>query len=257
MKFNEKTASEAGKRSGAARKEKSVIVEGLAAAAGIIGVAVEVLQKAKRAGCPGFRAGNRIDTAKVEDWLLANGDTIDEGQSLNALRRRNFIARIQGERIFFDELAAKYVPATDVAEASRRCSAASATVAKEILPDAIRTLYVEQTTAAFARLERDMERKTKHVAPPALEIAEPSDCSSLDDLRRVLLGWKTRVLEIENAVANGEMILHEKIAEMIQAALRQPVSIARKHLDTGAWNALCVATKEAFARALGPTPLPA
>jgi len=257
MKFNEKTASAAGKRSGAARKEKSVIVEGLAAAAGIIGVAVEVLQKAKRAGCPGFRAGNRIDTAKVEDWLLANGDTIDEGQSLNALRRRNLIARIQGERIFYDELSAKYAPATDVAEASRRCSAASASVAKEMLPDAIRDLYVTETTSAFTRLEKNMERKTKHVAPVALEIAEPCDNSSLDDLRRVLLGWKTRVLELENAVSNGEMILQEMVAEMIHAALRQPVSIARKHLDAGTWNALCVATKEAFARALNPSPLPA
>ena len=256
MKFNAKRAREAGKRSGAARKQASVIVEGLANAAARVDLSVEALSVARKAGCSAFKPGNRVNIAELETWLLENGDLVGEGQSLNALRRRNLIAKIQGERIFHDELAAKYVPATDVAEASRRCSAASATVAKEILPDAIRTLYVEQTTSAFSRLER-VDRKTKHVAPPALEIAEPSDSSSLDDLRRVLLGWKTRVLEIENAVANGEMILHEKIAEMIQAALRQPVSMARKHLDTGAWNSLCIATKEAFARALNPTPLPA
>jgi hypothetical protein len=257
MKFNAKRAREAGKRSGAARKQASVIVEGLANAAARVDLSVEALAAARKAGCRAFRPGGRVNLPELEAWLLENGDIVGEGQSLNALRRRNLIAKIQGERIFHDELAAKYTPASDVAEASRRCSAASASVAKAMLPDAIRSLYVEKITTAFARLERDAERKTKHVAPPALEIAEPSDSSSLDDLRRVLLGWKTRVLEIENAVANGEMILHEKIVEMIQAALRQPVSMARKHLDTGDWNALCVATKEAFARALNPTPLTA
>ena len=193
MKFNAKRAREAGKRSGAARKQASVIVEGLANAAARVDLSVEALSVARKAGCSAFKPGNRVNIAELETWLLENGDLVGEGQSLNALRRRNLIAKIQGERIFHDELAAKYVPATDVAEASRRCSAASATVAKEILPDAIRTLYVEQTTSAFSRLERDMDRKTKHVAPPALEIAEPSDSSSLDDLRRVLLGIMHRI----------------------------------------------------------------
>ena len=94
-----------------------------------------------------------------------------------------------------------------------------------MLPDAIRDLYVTETTSAFTRLEKNMERKTKHVAPVALEIAEPCDNSSLDDLRRVLLGWKTRVLELENAVSNGEMILQEMVAEMIHGhcASRYPL----------------------------------
>jgi hypothetical protein len=130
-------------------------------------------------------------------------------------------------------------------------------VGKRLLPVAIRDHYCRAVTAAFGRLERDMERKTKHMTPPALEIKEPESNSTLDELRALLLTWKTKLLELENAIANGEMILLETVETMILAALHQPVAIARKYLDTPAWNVLCVATKEAFSRALNPTPLPA
>lgn len=220
-------------------------------------LSVEALSAARRAGCRAFKPGNRVNIAELETWLLENGDIVNEGESLNAIRRRNILARIQAERIAHDELAGKFTPAAVVADASRECSKASEAVGKRLLPVAIRDHYCRALTSAFARLERDMERKTKNAAPPALEIGEPASNSTLDELRALLLTWKTKLLELENAIANGEMILLATVEEMILAALRQPVSIARKHLDTPTWNALCVATKEAFARALNPTPLPA
>jgi hypothetical protein len=257
MKFNAKTAAKAGKRSGKARKGKSVIVEGLARAAARVDLSVEALSAARKAGCAAFKPGNRVNIAELESWLLENGDIVNEGESLNAIRRRNILAKIAAERIAHDELAAKYTPAADVAEASRLCSKANETVAKRMLPAKIRDIYIEKTTAAFRRLEKDMSRKTRHEAPLALEIREPSDKSTLDDLRAMLLGWKTKFLELENAIANGEMVAGNKIAETILSVMRHPVGITSKHLDTPTWNAFAVATKEAFARALGPTPLPA
>ena len=47
MKFNAKRAREAGKRSGAARKQASVIVEGLANAAARVDLSVEALSAAR------------------------------------------------------------------------------------------------------------------------------------------------------------------------------------------------------------------
>jgi hypothetical protein len=257
MKFSPKTAKKAGKRSGAARKQASVIVEGLAAAAARVDLTTEALSAARRAGCTAFKPGNRVNIAELETWLLENGDIVNEGETLNAIRRRNLLAKIQSERIAHDELAGKYAPVALVAEAARRCSEASTKVAMALLPDSIRDIYIEKTTDAFAHIEKAMARKTAQVTPPVLEVKEPTDTSSLDDLRALLLSWKTKFLELENAVANGEMVLQEKMAETIQNALHHPVNIARKHLDTSAWNALCRATKEAFARALNPTPLPA
>jgi len=256
MKFNAKRAREAGKRSGAARKEKSVIVEGMANAAARVDLSVEALGAARKAGCRAFKPGNRVNIAELETWLLENGDIVNEGESLNAIRRRNVLAKIQAERIAHDELAGKYAPASLVAHAARLCSGACVTVAKRLLPDAIRDLYIEKTTAAFARLEKDMARKTANQTPPALEIKEPADNSNLDDLRALLLTWKTKLLELENGIANGEMVEQAKVGELINAVLSHPVSIARKHLETGHWNALCTATKEAFTRELNPAPLP-
>ena len=123
-----------------------------------------------------------------------------------------------------------------------------------MLPDAIRNLYIEKTAASFADIEKDMIRKTANQAPPVIEIKEPAENSSLDDLRALLLTWKTKYLELENAIANDEMVELAKVEEMILSALRHPISIARKHLDAVSWNRLCAATKEAFARALAPTP---
>ena len=88
MKFNAKRAREAGKRSGAVRKEKSVIVEGMAAAAARVDLSVEALSAARKAGCRAFKPGNRVNIAELETWLLENGDIVNEGESLNAIRRR-------------------------------------------------------------------------------------------------------------------------------------------------------------------------
>jgi len=257
MKFNAKRAREAGKRSGAARKQASVIVEGLANAAARVDLSVEALSVARKAGCSAFKPGNRVNIAELESWLLENGDIVNDGESLNAIRRRNVLAKIQAEKIAHDELFAKFVSAAEVAEASRRCSDACATVAKEVLPDTIRDIYIKEAMGAFRRIEKDMGSKTPNQTPVPLEIKEPCESSTLDDLRAVLLSWKTKLLELKNAIGNGEMVEQATLGERIVRALSQAVLIARKHLDTGAWNALCVATKEAFARALNPTPLPA
>jgi hypothetical protein len=126
VKFNPKRASEAGKKSGATRKAKSVVVEGLANAAARVDLSVEALSAAREAGCSAFKPGNRVNVAELESWLLENGDIVNDGETLNAIRRRNVLAKIQAEKIAHDELAGKFVPAADVAEASRRCSEASA-----------------------------------------------------------------------------------------------------------------------------------
>ena len=222
----------------------------MASAAARVDLSVEALSAARKAGCSAFKPGNRVNTAELETWLLENGDIVNDGESLNAIRRRNVLAKIQAEKIAHDELVAKFVPAADVAEASRRCSEACAIVAKDVLPDSIRAVYIKETTGAFNRIEKDMDRKTPNQTPSALEIKEPSDLSTLDDLRAVLLSWKTKLLELKNAIANGEMVEQSTLGEAITKALDGAVSIARKHLDTATWNILCDGTKSAFEHAL-------
>jgi hypothetical protein len=260
MAFNSKTARKAGKKSGAARKGKRpAMTEGLNVAASIIGVAVEVLQKAKRAGAPGFRAGNRIDVPKVEEWLLTNGDTIGEGESLNALRRRNIMAKIAAERIEYDTLAAGYIGTAHVAEACQRVASANKEIAERLLPVALHGTYIEGVSSALDRLARKMARKTRHTAPLDIIPPEPLDADSLDELRAVLLSWKTRNLEAKNSLENGELIELAKVHDMIATNLAQPVSMARKHTASAAeWNAFCQALHAEITRVLTlpfhPTP---
>jgi hypothetical protein len=82
MKFNAKRAKDAGKRSGAARKQASVMVEGLANAAARVDLTVEALSAARKAGCSAFKPGNRVNIAELESWLLENGDIVNDGESL-------------------------------------------------------------------------------------------------------------------------------------------------------------------------------
>jgi len=259
MPFNSKTARKAGKKSGASRKaQKPALTEGMAAAAGIIGVPVETLQKAKRAGCRGFMPGNRIDTATVEEWLLLNGDAIGEGQSLNALRRRNIMAKIGAERIEHDALAKDHIGTAQVAEATRRVSRANESVATRLLPADLQRPYIDGVKRSLGKVERWMARKTKHEAKPPLTPPEPQEGSTLDDLRAVLLSWKTKNLELKNALENGELVELAKVHTMIETSLTQPISMARKHTPPEPWNRFCKALKEEFAVVLAapfiPTP---
>jgi hypothetical protein len=259
MPFNSKSARLAGAKSRAVRKgKKPALTEGLNVAAGLIGVAVEVLQKAKRAGCPGFMPGNRINVPVVEEWLLLNGDTIDEGQSLNGLRRRSLTAKIQAERIWFDSLTGEHGSTAGIAEAARRVARANQEVSQRLLPASLCTTYCQGVTDSLTRLARKMARKTRHTAPVDIIPLEPKETDSLDDLRAILLAWKTRNLEAQNALANGELIEVAKAHDMIATNLAQPVSMARKHMLAEPWNEFCRALKEEIDRALSlpfhPTP---
>jgi hypothetical protein len=237
---------------------KSDVVEGLDAASAALGLSRESLQLAKRAGCPGFLPGNRIAVNAVEQWLLKNGDTIHEGESLNARRRRYLLAQIESERIDNETGMKEHWSCAALAEAARRCQTSNARIAAKLMPLDIREAYLKSIASAFKKLVGYFERKTSRVSPPPLQVEEPAPGATIADLRAALLGWQIRNREHENAIANGEMVETAEAQEKINLTLAASIAQARRHLDTSAWNGFCTALHAEFAHVLAepfnPTP---
>lgn len=88
---------------------KNRIVESMAAASRLLKVPVSAVQKAKRAGCPAFRPGNRVEVAELGRWLKAQGvkpkrakalkvDPVPRGAS-HSLRRLEEAEAVAWERL--------------------------------------------------------------------------------------------------------------------------------------------------------------
>jgi hypothetical protein len=70
------------------------------AAAARLGVPVQAVERARRAGCDAFEASGRITLARLAEWLKANPEQLAEATGKAAAEER--IARARAERLEFE-----------------------------------------------------------------------------------------------------------------------------------------------------------
>lgn len=87
-------------------------------AAGALGVGIALLKRAKKAGCPAFKPGGRVDTKEFLKWMAENPEKVQpSGESLKEQKTQEEIRKL---RIKNDKDEGKLVLKSDVAAAIRR-----------------------------------------------------------------------------------------------------------------------------------------
>jgi len=146
---------------------KQKLYDSMASASGASGISVDLLKRAKRAGCPMFK-GSRVNINGLQKWISDNQDKIKSATESDTLKEQKLSEEVRKLKLANDIKERLLVQKFEVASAIRRALAQVATLSESKLvneyPTAVAGLDCPQARVYGKRLHDALMEECQKLA---------------------------------------------------------------------------------------------